>query len=196
MTINSSDYKSRLIKLNLLPLMMQFEINYIKFFVKNLRDPSQSFNVMDFVEFCLGSTRSSTFLKLKRCMSKLNSVKHFYFNCLPRLWNPLPSMDPKDPLSATKHKLRQCLWNHLPPILILKTLARFIMFVLAVNVHFCQYQISLTFHIFSFFFFFFSITLYASYGKGYTHSISNIKCTLTKERNKQQSDRKGYTTYN
>ena len=45
-------------------------------------------------------------------MSKLNSVKHFYFNRLPRLWNSLPSMDPKDPLSATKQKLRQYLWNH------------------------------------------------------------------------------------
>ena len=81
-------------------------------FVKNLRDPSKSFNVMDFVEFCSGSTRSSTFLKLKQRMSKLNSVKHFYFNRLPHLWNSLPSMDPKDPLNATKQKLRQCLWNH------------------------------------------------------------------------------------
>jgi len=26
-----------------------------------------------------------------------------------------------------------------------------------------------------------------------THTLANIKCTLTKERNKQQSDRKGYT---
>jgi len=56
------------------------EINDIMFFVKNLRDPSQSFNVMDFVEFCSGSTRSSTFLKLKQRMSKFNSVKHFCFN--------------------------------------------------------------------------------------------------------------------
>jgi len=78
------------------------------------RDPSQSFNVMDFVEFCSGSTRSSTFLKLKQRMSKLNSIKHFYFNrlAIPRLWNSLPSMDPKDPLCATKQKLRHCLWNH------------------------------------------------------------------------------------
>jgi len=30
-----------------------------------------------------------------------------------------------------------------------------------------------------------------------THiALANIKCTLTKGRNKQQSDRKGYTTYN
>ena len=128
----SSDYKSRLIKLNL-PFMMQFEINDM-FFVKNLRDPSQSFSVMDFVEFCSGSTSSSTFLKLKQRSSKLNSVKHFYFNPLPRSWNSLPSMDPNDPLNATKQKLRQGLWNHLT----LKTLARFIMSVLAVNVHFCR----------------------------------------------------------
>jgi len=102
----SSDYKSQLIKWNLLPLMIQFEINDIMYFVKNLRDPSQSFNVMDFVEFCSGSTRSSTFLKLKQRLSKLNSVKHFYFNRLPRLWKSLRSMDPNDPLSATKQKFK------------------------------------------------------------------------------------------
>jgi len=48
----SSDYKSQLIKLNL-PLMMQFEINDIMFLVKNLREPSQSFNVMDFCRVLL-----------------------------------------------------------------------------------------------------------------------------------------------
>ena len=139
----SSGYKSWLIKLNLFPLMMQFEMNDIIFFVKNLRDPSQSFNVMDFIEFCSSSTRSSTFLKLKQCMSKLNSVKHFYFNRLPRLWNSLPSMDPKI-LWVLLNRSRDNVYGIiLPPILILKTLARFIMFVLAVNVHFCQYQTSL-----------------------------------------------------
>jgi len=30
-----------------------------------------------------------------------------------------------------------------------------------------------------------------------THiALANVKCTLTKEKNKQQSDRKVYTTYN
>jgi len=48
----SSDYKSQLLKLNL-PLMMQFEINDIMFLVKNLREPSQSFNVMDFCRVLL-----------------------------------------------------------------------------------------------------------------------------------------------
>ncbi len=38
----SSDYKLHLTRLNLLPLMMQLEV---MFFVKNLEDPSQSFNV-------------------------------------------------------------------------------------------------------------------------------------------------------
>ena len=64
-------------------------------------------------------------------------------------------MDPKDPLSATKQKLRQCLWNHFVAHFDPENFARFIIFVLAVNVHFCRYQISLTFqycntvHIFS-----------------------------------------------
>ena len=56
----SSDYKSHLTKLNLLPLMMQLEINDIIFFIKNLKEPSSSFDITSFVHFCSNTTRSST----------------------------------------------------------------------------------------------------------------------------------------
>ncbi len=93
----SSDYKLRLTRLHLLPLLMQLEVNDITFFVKNLKDPSQSFNVKDYVHFCSAGTSPFTFLKLKQQMFKLNCVKHLYFNRLPRLWNSLPLMDLNQP---------------------------------------------------------------------------------------------------
>ncbi len=73
----SSDYKLRLTRLNLLPLMMELEVNDIMFFVTNLKDPSQSLNVKDYVQFCSAGTRASTFLKLKQQMFKLKCVKRF-----------------------------------------------------------------------------------------------------------------------
>ena len=44
----SSDYRSSLIYLNMLPLMMQFELT------------SDSFNILDYVSFCSGTSRSAT----------------------------------------------------------------------------------------------------------------------------------------
>ena len=61
----SSDYKSRLISLNMLPLMMQLELYDILLFIKSLKYPSESFNVLDFVSFCSSSTRSAAHFKLQ-----------------------------------------------------------------------------------------------------------------------------------
>ena len=41
-----TDYKSRLTSLNMLPLMMQFELNDIIFFVSSLKNPTDSFNIL------------------------------------------------------------------------------------------------------------------------------------------------------
>ena len=102
----SSDYKTCLISMNILPLMMQLEINDLMFFTKNLKDPMSTFNVRQFVQFCSSNTRSSTFLKLKQSNAKLNCVRHFYFNRLPRLWNSLPHIDLNLPLYSIHQKLK------------------------------------------------------------------------------------------
>ena len=47
----SMDYKSRLFQLKLLPLSMLYELNDICFFVKSLKNPHSSFNILDFVKF-------------------------------------------------------------------------------------------------------------------------------------------------
>lgn len=54
-----SDYKSRLIALDLLPLMYVFELNDIMFCVKNLISPIRNFDITEFVHFSKGCTRSS-----------------------------------------------------------------------------------------------------------------------------------------
>ena len=85
----SSDYKSRLLRLNLFPLMLLYEYYDIIFFFKCLKSPS-SFNINNYVSFASSSTRSSANSKLLHTKSTTNSSHHFYFNRLPRLWNSLP----------------------------------------------------------------------------------------------------------
>ena len=86
----SSDYKSRFLKLNLLPLTMIYDIS---FFVKSLKQPSTSFNITDFVSFSHNSTRSGSHLKLVHQLAKANRFNQFYFTRLPRIWTALPPMD-------------------------------------------------------------------------------------------------------
>ena len=89
----SVDYKSRLIQLELLPLMMELEIADIIFLIKSLRSPSPHFNVYNFVEFSSHSTHSFSNLKLRHSISKTNLKASFYFYRIPRLWNSLPTID-------------------------------------------------------------------------------------------------------
>ena len=108
----SSDYKSRLLSLNMLPLMMQFELSDIMFFIKSLKEPSDSFDILKYVTFCSGRTRSATFLKLKLPSVRTNLERHFYFNRLSRLWNSLPPISTVNSLYRIKSDLRKFLWSH------------------------------------------------------------------------------------
>jgi len=47
----TSDYKTRLLKLKLLPLMHILDINDIIFLINSRKFPSNSFNIIDFVTF-------------------------------------------------------------------------------------------------------------------------------------------------
>ena len=87
------DYRSHLIALKILPLMMQLELYDIMFFIRSLNVPTNAFNIYDHVTFRTGSTRSSTHLKLKNVLSRTNSARHFYFNRIPRLGNSLFTID-------------------------------------------------------------------------------------------------------
>ena len=88
----TSDYKTKLVTLQLLPLMMTYELNDLSFFLKALQSPSQSFDILDYVSFCSSSTRlNGTKLKHHSCHGSKHF--HFYFNRLPQLWNSLPPPD-------------------------------------------------------------------------------------------------------
>ena len=82
----SSVYKSRSLKLNLLPLTIIYDI---RFFVKSLKQPSTSFNITDFVSFSHNSTRSGSHLKLVHQLAKANSFTSLDFlasGMLYHLW--------------------------------------------------------------------------------------------------------------
>ena len=82
----TSSYKSRLIQLSLLPLMYQYELNDLLFFIKSYNSPSECFDIRRFVHFRSSSTRSSSASKLVHQISANNNERHFYFCRISRLW--------------------------------------------------------------------------------------------------------------
>ena len=107
---STMNYKQRLIHLNLLPLMMEFEVSDIMFLVKSMKHPSDHFDIYKFIQFSSHSTRSSS-LKLRHCLSKNNTQSNFYFNRIPRLWNSIPPIDIFLSLPAIKSNLRAHFWD-------------------------------------------------------------------------------------
>ena len=91
--LSGLDYKDRLIQLNLLPLMYFFELADIMFLVNSLKNPSDHFNILNYVQMQDQHTRSSDKPSLKHIRCSSNQFQHFYFNRLPRLWNKLPAVD-------------------------------------------------------------------------------------------------------
>ena len=87
-----SDYKTRLIKLNLLPLMYTYDLCDILFFIKSIQHPSDHFDIHSYVSFCHRATRSSSCNKLERVYTSTNKQRNFYLNRLPRTFNSLPSI--------------------------------------------------------------------------------------------------------
>ena len=89
----TSDYKSRLLSLHLLPLMYYVELCDLMFFIKNITHPSECFKIKDYITFSNCSTRSSAHYKLRHNQTATSSYRHFYFNRIVRLWNSLPPID-------------------------------------------------------------------------------------------------------
>ena len=87
---NIKNYKFYLTSLSLLPLMMQFELADIIFFVKSIKSPSSHFNIMNYFCFSSCGTISSPNFEIHHHFTKFNSSKHFYFRKFPCLWSSLP----------------------------------------------------------------------------------------------------------
>ena len=109
----SSDYRVRLLSLNLLPLIMQLELYDLVFFIKSLKHPSDSFNILDFVSFCSGSSRSAINQRLMFPSARITSPvqRHFYFSRLPHLWNFLPHFDLNKSIQSIKSDIKAFFWK-------------------------------------------------------------------------------------
>ncbi len=107
-----SDYKCRLTSLGILPLMMFFELQDIILFVKSLKYPSASFNVLNYVTFSSSNTRSSRSGKLNHIGSRTKFSGHFYFRRLPRIWNALPVIDLDSSVNVITARLKKFFWSH------------------------------------------------------------------------------------
>ena len=110
----STDYKSRLTALQILPIMYRLELNDIMFYVTSKNNPSPHFNISDYIleHSSSISTRSQSAFKLIHMHSFTNTNRHFYFNRLPRLWNSLPPLDPNLSISTIKIKIVRHLIDH------------------------------------------------------------------------------------
>ena len=85
--------------------------NWMKLWI--LKEPEDSFNIHNFIQFCTSGTRASTYHKMRQPSSMhTNTVRHFYFNRLPHLWNSLPFIDIEHPLSSIKQTLNSHFWDH------------------------------------------------------------------------------------
>ena len=81
------------------------------FFITNVKSPSQSFNILDFVTFSVANTRSSS-TKLVHKRSQNNLQRHFYFGRLVKLWNALPIIDLSLSTDTLRRKVKDFLWSN------------------------------------------------------------------------------------
>ena len=62
---NSIGYKTRLLQTHLLPLVYWFKLKDILFAIKCFKDPSENFDIKNYLSFSSNSTRSNSTQKLK-----------------------------------------------------------------------------------------------------------------------------------
>ncbi|XP_064381995.1 uncharacterized protein LOC135330937 isoform X2 [Halichondria panicea] len=109
---DSLDYKSRLIKLDLLPLMNWLELQDVIFAVRCLQKPVDNFDITEFISFSTSNTRLSSNHKLvHKGHHRSNTTRHFYFKRLVRLWNALPFIDLSHSMSTIKNQLYKHFWD-------------------------------------------------------------------------------------
>ena len=108
----TSSYKTRLVKLRILPLMYLFELQDILFAIKSIKVQSKQFNIHDHINFSSANTRSGTSNKLIIPHHLNNVSRHSYFHRLPTLWNAMPILNLDLTFPLLKSKLKTFLWDH------------------------------------------------------------------------------------
>ena len=104
---SKTNYKSRLSKLEMLPLMYRFEMYDIMFLINsyNNRLNMDHFNILHFVSLSDSNTRSAHSFRLKHPAPSDNLQRHSYFYRLPRLWNLYLQSTLKTLLPLFKHMI-------------------------------------------------------------------------------------------
>ncbi len=108
----TSDYRARLVKLKLLPLMYHLELNDILFCVKSLKAPASHFDIREYISFSTQSTRSGSHNRMCHSRSFSQLSHHFLFNRIPRLWNSFPPLDLELSITTIKIRLVTFLRSH------------------------------------------------------------------------------------
>ena len=91
--------------------MYIYELLDILFFIKSLKSPNNSFNILHYISFIKTSTRSGS-KKLIHITSSNLTHANSYFCRISRLWNALPIINLASSPTTLKNKLISFLWDH------------------------------------------------------------------------------------
>ena len=104
----TSCYKTRLIKLRLLPLMYLFELQDMLFAIKSIKMQSSQFAITNYINFNSASTRSGANNKLILPRHLNNVSRHSYFQCSISVEHYAYLVL----FCVLKSKLKRFLWEH------------------------------------------------------------------------------------
>ena len=92
--------------------MYHFELNDILFFINSIKNPSRSFNILHYLHFTKGNTRSKSYSKLVHSSTPTNTGSQFYFIRFPRLWNSIPPLDLTLSVNTLKNTIINLFWSN------------------------------------------------------------------------------------
>ena len=107
----TSDYKTRLQQIDLLPLMYWYDLQDILYLIKCFQNPPDNINIFDHIAFTTSSTRSSSNNKLVIRYARTTSARHFFFHRVVRLWNAMPHINLNLPFNSIKKYLTRVMYR-------------------------------------------------------------------------------------
>ena len=101
--VSGLNYKERLLQLELLPLSRWLELRDILFLVRNLKNPSGNFTILDYVNIQKSNTRLSTKKKhLVHNYTRTTMARHFYYKRIVWLWYSLLEINLENSVTTIK----------------------------------------------------------------------------------------------
>ena len=85
--------------------MYWLELQDLIFLIKCLKDPQDTNNIYQFVNFVNSNTRAGTNRKLNHKFTRLTVTRNFYFTRVVRLWNAIPNGTIDLDLSVNANKI-------------------------------------------------------------------------------------------